>query len=727
MDIVFLTDHLVRGGAETQLTRIAATLRRRGWTVGIITMLPSTEFLGELKTADIPLFECSKRMPWLPRLPFFMAFRMILQLARWRPTVLITFNFHGDIMGRVCGRIAGIPVIIASLRTAYVKTPFREMVYRGTEGLIHLTASNSHAAINYMLKRRILTPTKTTVIPNGIIASAFPHPIPREEARAEFAFSPGAFVWLAVGNLRPAKDYPTLLDAAERCAASSPEFHLLIAGAGECEEALLAEAERRGLAGKVHFLGARADVPRLLRACDAFVLSSAWEGMPNTVMEAMASEVPVVSTDAGGVRELLQQGVCGYIVPIRDAEALSGRMTHMMGLGREERLRMGAAGRERIARHFDNERVVDRWDMMIRQAIRVARQSQPSPGKVNTREPVTMAESHPGVKAPPPGFIISMDFELMWGVRDKRTIQTYGDHILGEREAIPAVLGLFKRYEVKATWAAVGMTLFERRSDLLAHLPDMRPTYEQSRLDPYLSLDEVGEDEKQDPYHFGLGLVRQILECEGMELGSHTFSHYYCLETGQNSAQFKADLEACVEASNRLSIRPTSFVFPRNQTNFEYLSVCSDLGFNVFRGNESSWMYAESTGENQSSFRRAARLTDSYINVTGDHGFVPRRFLDSGLVNCPSSRFLRPYSPRLSRMEGRRVRRIQGAMESAARKGECFHLWWHPHNFGTNLNENLAILEELLRFHAGLRDRHGVVPMTMGEAGQLALATEGAP
>ncbi len=724
MDIVFLTDHLVRGGAETQLTRIAATLRRRGWTVGIITMLPSVEFLEDLKAADIPLFVCSRSMPRIPVLAFGMAFRMIRQLVRWRPRVLITFNYHGDIMGRFCGRIAGVEAIVASLRTAYVKTSFRGMLYRWTEGLIVGTISNSHAAIAYMVQRKILTPTKTLVIPNGIVASSFPHPITREKARAEFSFSSDAFIWLAVGNLRPAKDYPTLLDAAERCASTYPEFHLLIAGDGEEKVALLEDASRRGLNDKVHFLGSRTDVPILLRCCDTFVLSSAWEGMPNTVMEAMASGLPVVSTDAGGVRELLPDGVCGYIVPIQDPEALAERMIHMMTLDKEERLKMGVAGRERIAQSFDNERVVDRWEVMIRRLIRSTEKSQPLLGKVNSREPVVMADRVQYLKVAPPGFIISIDFELMWGMRDKQTLHSYGKNILGERDAIPAILRLFKRYEVKATWAAVGMTLFERRSDLFAHLPDNRPTYTRLELNPYLALEEVGEDEKRDPYHFGLDLIRQVLDCEGMELGSHTFAHYYCLEDGQDSSQFRSDLEASIEASSRLSIRPESFVFPRNQYNHDYLAVCSDLGFKVFRGNESSWLYEESKEQTQPFPKRATRLMDHYCNLTGDNGFIPQPFLDSGLINCPSSRFLRPFTPELSKLEGLRIRRIQRAMESAARKGKCFHLWWHPHNYGTYLSKNLSILEELLRFHAVLREHYGVIPMTMGEAGQIALDVE---
>jgi glycosyltransferase involved in cell wall biosynthesis/peptidoglycan/xylan/chitin deacetylase (PgdA/CDA1 family) len=721
MDIVFLTDHLVRGGAETQLTRIAATLRRRGWSVGVITMLPSVAFLDDLKAADIPLFECSTAMPWIPWLPIRMMLRMTIQLMRWHPAVLITFNYHGDIMGRACGRAAGIKAIVASLRTAYVKTKFREWIYRASEGLIDLTASNSHAAITYMVSRQILTPMKTMVIPNGMVAAAFPMAISREEARAEFQVPDGAFLWLAVGNLRPAKDYPTLLDAAERCVVRMPGLHILIAGEGDEMAASLADLKRRGLQDTVHFLGSRTDVPRLLRACDAFVLSSAWEGMPNTVMEAMASGVPVVSTDAGGVRELIIEGTCGYIVPCRDPAALAERMLQMMALAPEARLGMGAAGRKRIALCFDNERVVDRWEAMILRMVRTKADRRKTPsaspilGEIN-RRPSTM----------PPALVISMDFELMWGMRDKRTIQGYGAHVLGEREAIPAILALFKRYEVKATWAAVGMTLFENKADLLRNLPEQRPTYTRSRLNPYCNLHEVGKDERSDPYHFGHSLVHRILDCEGMELGSHTFSHYYCLEHGQNSTQFKADLEACLEVSQRFSVRPVSFVFPRNQYNYEYLCVCEALGFRVFRGNEDSWMYQESMEEDQSEFRRGARLLDNYLNLTGNHGFTAQDYPDCDMINCPSSRFLRPFSPNLSLLEGFRVRRIQGAMAAAAREGKSFHLWWHPHNFGTNLRDNLAILEDLLRFHVVLRDRYGVVPMNMGEVAEATFAATGA-
>src|SRR5688572_18536958 len=232
-------------------------------------------------------------------------------------------------------------------------------------------------------------------------------------------------------------------------------------------------------------------------------------------------------------------------------------------------------------------------------------------------------------------------------MRDKRALAGYKRNILGVREALPAMLELFRRYQIRATWAAVGMLLFDSKKELKEYLPQRRPEYRDPELSPYGTLEEIGDSERNDPYHFGLSLARKILSCEGMELGSHTFSHYYCLERGQDITQFRADMEASVAATGRLGVRPASLVFPRNQYNPAYLKVCSDLGFRAFRGNQRSWMYREAREkQQQSKWRRAAQLLDTYLNISGDNGFFPR--LDRGLVNLPASRFLRPLqmSPR---------------------------------------------------------------------------------
>jgi hypothetical protein len=313
-------------------------------------------------------------------------------------------------------------------------------------------------------------------------------------------------------------------------------------------------------------------------------------------------------------------------------------------------------------------------------------------------------------------FIVSLDFELLWGVQDHRTIADYGANILGGRKAIPAMLGLFSEYGIHATWATVGLLFFDKKSDLLSACPTVKPSYDNSALSPYSGIAKIGEGESADPYHFGKSLIELIQSCPGQEVGTHTFSHYYCQEPGQTKESFRAGMVAAIEAASRMGITLTSLVFPRNQSNKEDLFVCAELGIKCFRGNESSWFYRQGSREGESNFTRAARLADAYINLSGDNTFVVNDGVD--LVNVPASHFLRPYSRKLAFADPLRRHRTTHAIRHAAKKGESYHLWWHPHNFGVNLEENIAFLREVLDCYAEMRVKHGMQSLTMNEAAE---------
>ncbi len=386
MDIAFLTTSLERGGAETQLVRIATTLRRRGWDVGILTMMPSAAFLDEVGAAGIPLAQCPDARA---RIPWRTALSMVRQLRRWRPTLMVTFNFPADAFGRVCGRIAFVPTIISAMGTTHIRSAARRCFYRFTEPLIARTVANSKAAARSMVAGRILTPAKTLVIPNGMLLEPFSGEPTRARMRAELGVGDREFLWVAVGNLRPAKDYPTLLEAVARCADAAPGFKVRVVGADFTgvlktgpgiygAEALRRQAAGLRLEEVATFLGARQDVPAILNAADGYVLSSAWEGLPNAVMEAMAAGLPVVATDVGDVRELVEDGVSGWVVPPGDPGRMAERMLALMALQSEARLAMGAQGAARIRARYENERVVDEWEALFRA---LATRSLPDPVK----------------------------------------------------------------------------------------------------------------------------------------------------------------------------------------------------------------------------------------------------------------------------------------------------------------------------------------------------------
>jgi hypothetical protein len=312
-------------------------------------------------------------------------------------------------------------------------------------------------------------------------------------------------------------------------------------------------------------------------------------------------------------------------------------------------------------------------------------------------------------------FVVSLDFELEWGVRGTHRLEQHRASLCGERAAVSAILEHFVRRDIHATWATVGFLFCANRAELETYLPTHRPHYADRMLDPYAALPlEVGEDEAQDPFHFAASLVKKIGDTPGQELGSHTFSHYYCLEAGQDVRAFRADLAAAKQIARKYGITLTSLVFPRNQVREDYLGACRDAGFSAYRGNQRSYLYEARPGLAETQFRRLCRLVDAYLPLTGDN-VHPLSQSQGGVCDIPASRFLRRYSKRLGIFEPLRLRRILCGLDAAAKNGGVYHLWWHPNNFGTHLSENLAFLETILSHVEKLRRTHGMRSLNMGE------------
>ncbi len=109
--------------------------------------------------------------------------------------------------------------------------------------------------------------------------------------------------------------------------------------------------------------------------------------------------------------------------------------------------------------------------------------------------------------------VVSLDFERMWGVRDQLSIAQYGANIFGVRDALPRILELFEKFDIRATWATVGFLFCETRDELIASLPALRPAYRQDAFSNYSYLGEVGNNEKDEPYYFGFSLLKAVRNC----------------------------------------------------------------------------------------------------------------------------------------------------------------------------------------------------------------------
>jgi hypothetical protein len=312
-------------------------------------------------------------------------------------------------------------------------------------------------------------------------------------------------------------------------------------------------------------------------------------------------------------------------------------------------------------------------------------------------------------------FVISLDFESSWGVRDHlRPGDPYLRNLEGERAAISQLLTLFQDYKICATWGTVGLLFANGRVEAERYAPALRPRYTDPRLDPY--GDPLGASEEDDPLHFAPSVIDAIAACPGQEIASHTFSHFYCLEPGQGALEFRADLLSAQRIAGDKGYRLRSLILPRNQVNPGYAKVLFDAGFMAYRGNPVAGWHGETAGTIVQSLRRAYRLADTYVSLSGgqlqDWHSVRE---ESGLANVRASAFLRPFSPARKALEALRLSRIRSALEQAARERRIFHLWWHPHNFGIHRKENMAFLTRVLDAFADLREREGLESLSMAE------------
>jgi peptidoglycan/xylan/chitin deacetylase (PgdA/CDA1 family) len=312
-------------------------------------------------------------------------------------------------------------------------------------------------------------------------------------------------------------------------------------------------------------------------------------------------------------------------------------------------------------------------------------------------------------------FVISLDFELYWGLIDWRSLASYADHLRGVRPAVAGMLELFREFDVHATWATVGFLFMDGMDELRARRPAVLPAYANPALDPFAYAERVGVTVPRD-LHFAPDVIERILATPGQELATHTLSHFYCLEPPGNVAAFRSDLEcALATAQERFGATLRSLVFPRNQYSPAHIQVAGELGIVAYRGNPTGWMHTTRARSDDTSRARITRLADTYLPITGDVTFVPVRPAAGGPVDVTASRFLRPWTRGLRAVDRLRVGRVRGDLRFAAERGRTYHLWWHPHNFGLDPARNLAALRVILEDFARLRATHGIESRSMRE------------
>ncbi len=298
-----------------------------------------------------------------------MLFRLARVMRAYRPHIVHSRNW-GAIEAIPAARLAGVPIavhsehgyeldMLAGLPTR--RRLFRRAAYSMADAVFAVTRQlrDYHAQQAWVPSDRI------RVIYNGVDTQRFrPQPNLRISLRQKFGLPQNRFIVGTVGRIVDIKDHPTLLRAVEIMLRNAIDAHALIVGSGpELERIQQLVKGSSALAGRITFIGSSSEVPELLNAMDAFALTSISEGMSNTLLEAMASGLPVVATSVGGNPEVVVEGSSGWLFQPGDAETLASRLA-LLASQNNLRLSYGAAARERVVRSFSLERMLDDYSQL---------------------------------------------------------------------------------------------------------------------------------------------------------------------------------------------------------------------------------------------------------------------------------------------------------------------------------------------------------------------------
>ncbi len=290
-----------------------------------------------------------------------------LRLLAAQVDILHVHGARAALFGRLAAMslVRQCPLVVYTIHgfaAPHYPTPRRQLLLAVERCLAACTGQwvcVSNAERESLIRAGLADPSRTAVIWNGIdVAPLAKVGQYRHSARLELDIPPDAFVVTTICRLHRPRDFPTLLQAFQVLQSTVSQAHLLIVGDGPLRNQVEQGIVSLALQDRVHLLGMRRDVPRLLGTTDIFVLSSGgWEGLPQSVLEAMAASLPVVASDVGGTREAVIDGQTGYLFAPGDAAALAQRL---QALARDPAMahQMGHQGRARVNKHFTRARMV---------------------------------------------------------------------------------------------------------------------------------------------------------------------------------------------------------------------------------------------------------------------------------------------------------------------------------------------------------------------------------
>jgi glycosyltransferase involved in cell wall biosynthesis len=349
--LTFITSALTIGGAQRHWSVLLPKLRDLGYDVRALTLIGEGPFVDELRAAGIEV-ECA----WLSRRTDIEGWRRVSRFIDRGTDLLVSQNVNGQVVAAVFARRKRLPHVVIDhtgpgIRFRAYQNVLVRLAVRTVSAVIGVSPTQIEQLAAFGVPR-----DRIVIVPNGV--DELRPERERDDVRAELGLTDADFAALLVADLRPEKRAHRFVEAVARASEVDSHVKGFIAGAGP--EVPRVDALARATEGAVTLLGARLDVPDLMHGCDCVCLTSAAEGLPMVVLEAMSLGKPVVATRVGGLVGTVIEDETGLLIPPDDTSAFSDAL---VGLARdpERAARLGAAGRVLHRGQFTSTRMAEAY------------------------------------------------------------------------------------------------------------------------------------------------------------------------------------------------------------------------------------------------------------------------------------------------------------------------------------------------------------------------------
>jgi glycosyltransferase involved in cell wall biosynthesis len=301
-------------------------------------------------------------------------------MRRAHADIVHNYLLRANVLGAMAARLARVPIVLSSKRGCHERRGFELAGARISNRLADRVTANAEAVREFVHENEGCPKEKMVVIPSGVDTDRF-QPLAPGNYKARLGLDPEGPVIGIVTRMRVRKGVEEFLQAMTAVRERFPRAQAVIVGEVSLDDDLQRLVASNGLAGSLHLLGRRSDIPEVLAAFDLFVLSSHDEGMSNAILEAMAMELPVVATDVGGTGEVVRHGASGLLVPPKRPEPLAAAICEVLSNGGRAR-DMGELGRQIVVERFSARAMVRQMErlygeLLRERGIRVPLQSAP--------------------------------------------------------------------------------------------------------------------------------------------------------------------------------------------------------------------------------------------------------------------------------------------------------------------------------------------------------------